>query len=64
MLLKPKTQAKNEMIRVRIPGELLAQIDDIRRRAEGRGLVLDVSAVCSAALQSAVKQAERELAKS
>lgn len=63
MMLKPKTQARNEMIRVRIPGELLAQIEDVRRRAAERGLVLDVNDVCSAALLAAVKQAIRELAK-
>lgn len=63
MMLKPKTQARNEMIRVRIPGELLAQIEDVRRRAAERGLVLDVNDVCSAALLAAVKQADRELAK-
>lgn len=63
MMLKPKTQARNEMIRVRIPGELLAQVEDVRRRAAERGLVLDVNDVCSAALLAAVKQADRELAK-
>lgn len=63
MTLKPKTQARNEMIRVRIPGELFAQIEDVRRRAAERGLVLDVNDVCSAALLAAVKQADCELAK-
>lgn len=63
MLLKPKTQAKSVTLRVRIPGELLSQIDAVREQAAARGLVLDVSDVCSAALLAAVKQADRELAK-
>lgn len=63
MLLKPKTQAKSVMLRVRIPGDLLSQIDAVREQAAARGLVFDVSAVCAAALLAAVKQAGRELAK-
>lgn len=63
MLLKSKTQAKSVMLRVRIPGDLLSQIEDVRRRAAEHGLVLDVNDVCSAALVVAVKQADRELAK-
>lgn len=63
MLLKPKTQAKSVTLRVRIPGELLSQIDAVREQAAARGLVLDVNDVCSAAILAAVKQADRELAK-
>lgn len=61
MLLKPKTMATTGALRVRVPADLLAQIEDVRKRAEARGLVLDVGAICADALRAAVRKAEHEL---
>lgn len=60
VLLK-KCSSSTARLRVQIPASLLAEIEVIRREADGRGLVFDVSSVCADALARAVKQARTEL---
>jgi hypothetical protein len=60
-LLKQKASGKSRTISVRVPNDLAAELDDIKRIADERGLVLDVADVVERALASAVKSARAEL---
>jgi hypothetical protein len=62
-VLFPKTVTETARLRVPIPAALAAEIEDVRRAADGHGLTFDVAAICSAALARAVKEARTELAR-
>lgn len=61
-LLKPKAATKTKTISVRVPLEVAAELDDIKRQADQRGLSLDVADVVERALTQAVRAARTELA--
>lgn len=61
-LLKPKASTKTKTISVRVPLEVAAELDDIKRQAEQHGLSLDVADVVERALTQAVRAARTELA--
>ncbi|MBK6906342.1 MAG: hypothetical protein IPH08_04235 [Rhodocyclaceae bacterium] len=61
-LLKPKTATKTKTISVRVPLEVAAELDDIKRQADQHGFSLDVADVVERALIHAVRAARTELA--
>lgn len=61
-LLKPKVATKTKTISVRVPLEVAAELDDIKRQADQHGLSLDVADVVERALTQAVRAARTELA--
>lgn len=60
-LLKPKANSKSKTISVRIPNELSADLDQIKRMADERGLTFDVADVVERALTQAARSARAEL---
>lgn len=61
-LLKPKASTKTKTISIRVPLEVAAELDDIKRQADQHGLLLDVADVVERALTQAVRAARTELA--
>lgn len=61
-LLKPKASTKTKTISVRVPLEVAAELDDIKRQADQHGLSLDVAEIVERALTQAVRAARTELA--
>lgn len=61
-LLKPKASTKTKTISVRVPLEVAAELDDIKRQAEQHGMSLDIAEVVERALTQAVRAARTELA--
>lgn len=62
-ILVSKNAGRMARIRVQIPATLMAEIEAIKREAEGHGLTIDVATICADALARAVKQARAELAR-
>lgn len=62
-LIVKKTETKSRTFSVRIPAQLVEDLDSLRADAERSGYSVDVAAVVIAALTKAVKEARSELAK-
>ena len=60
-VLKPKTQDKTRTLSIRLPADLLTEIDAIRAEADQRGLLFDVTEIAAKSLSAALKQARQEL---
>ena len=60
-ILKPKSSDKTRTFSVRIPVDLVAEIDAIKTEADAAGLVFDAADVVHKALAVAVKSARAEL---
>lgn len=63
-ILKPKSSDKTRTFSVRIPVDLVAEIDAIKVEADAAGLVFDVADIVHKALSVAVKSARAELSTS
>lgn len=63
-ILKPKSADKTRTFSVRIPADLVAEIDAIKTEADAAGLVFDAADVVNKALSVAVKSARAELSTS
>ena len=61
-LLKPKTNSKSKTISIRVPLELAADLDEIKRTADARGLLFDIADIVERALTQAARTARAELA--
>lgn len=60
-ILKPKATEKSRILSVRIPADLIGEIDAIKAGADSAGLMFDVADVVHKALAAAVKSARAEL---
>ena len=60
-ILKPKNSDKTRTFSVRIPVDLVAEIDAIKTEADAAGFVFDAADVVHKALAVAVKSARAEL---
>ena len=60
-ILKPKSADKTRTFSVRIPADLVAEIDAIKTEADNAGLVFDTADIVHKALAIAVKSARSEL---
>lgn len=60
-ILKPKNHDKTRTLSVRLPADLLAQVEALRADADAAGHVFDVAEVVGRALGAAVKSARAEL---
>jgi hypothetical protein len=62
-ILKPKVVYKTMPFSVRLPVELITEIDRIKADAEAAGLMFDAQEIVHKALVAATKSAAAELAK-
>ena len=60
-ILKQKSADKTRTLSVRIPADLVSEIDAVKAAADSAGLVFDVADVVNKALAVAVKAARSEL---
>ena len=61
-LLKPKSASKTKTISVRVPLDLVTELDELKRDADALGLSLDIGDVVERALAQAIRAARGELA--
>ena len=60
-ILKPKSADKTRTFSVRVPVDLIAEIDAIKAEADNAGFVFDAADVVNKALSAAVRSARVEL---
>ena len=60
-ILKQKTQNATKTLTLRLPNDLISDVDKIRADADAKGLNFDVSAIVGESLTKAIKLARTEL---
>lgn len=60
-LLRPTAEASTKTLSVRVPAALYNDLETVRKEAAANGLSLDLAAIVTKAVASAVKTAQVEL---
>lgn len=60
-ILKHKTVNKTRTLSVRLPASMVDEIEAVKKQADQRGMIFDVSEIVEKALSSAIKTARAEL---
>ncbi|MCL4470126.1 MAG: hypothetical protein M1547_03090 [Gammaproteobacteria bacterium] len=60
-ILKPKSANKTRTLSVRLPTPIVEEVEQVKRLADERGLLFDVSEIVEKAVSSAIKTARAEL---
>jgi len=60
-ILKQKTANKTRILSVRLPSSIVEEIEAVKKQADERGLLFDVSEIVEKAVSSAIKTARAEL---